>query len=91
MEGFPWWGWAILAGVLALAELVFPGSYLIWIALGAGLTAAADAALGLSLEGELISFTLASALSCAGGYFVYRGLGRGHRSEACSQSLFFWM
>jgi hypothetical protein len=82
MEGFPWWGWVVVAGVLGLAELHLPGSYLIWIALGAALTAAADAALGLPLEGELASFALASALSCAGGYFVYRHFAARHRSEA---------
>ena len=81
MEGFPWWGWVIVAGVLGLAELHLPGSYLIWIALGAALTAGADATFGLSLEGQIGSFALASALSCAGGYFVYRHFSRSQRSE----------
>jgi predicted membrane protein len=36
----PWWGWAILAALLGLAEMHAPGCYLIWIALGAALTAA---------------------------------------------------
>ena len=81
MLGFPWWGWVIVTGVLGLAELHLPGSYLIWIALGAALTAGADAAFGLSLEGQIGTFALASALSCAGGYFVYRHFSRGQRSE----------
>jgi membrane protein implicated in regulation of membrane protease activity len=81
MLGFPWWGWVIVAGVLGLAELHLPGSYLIWIALGAALTAGADAAFGLSLEGQIGTFALASALSCAGGYFVYRGFSGRQRSE----------
>lgn len=72
----PWWGWVILAGVLGLAEMQVPGAYLIWIALGAALTAAVDAAVGLSLEAQLGTFAVASAGSCGAGYFVYRELHR---------------
>ena len=68
----PWWGWTILAAVLALAEMHVPGSYLIWIALGAAVTAGAHALFGFSLEGQVATFALASALCCGGGYFVYR-------------------
>jgi inner membrane protein len=82
MAGFPWWGWVVGAGVLGLAELHFPGSYLIWIALGAALTAAADAGLRLSVEGQIGTFAVASALSCAAGYFIYRHFTRRHPSEA---------
>ena len=35
---WPWWAWIVLAGVLALAEMAVPGSYLMWIALGAAVT-----------------------------------------------------
>ena len=78
----PWWPWAILAGLLALAELHAPGSYLVWIALGAALTGALGAAWGISVEGQLGSFTAASALSCIAGYFVYRRLHPRRRGEA---------
>jgi membrane protein implicated in regulation of membrane protease activity len=78
----PWWGWVIFAGVLALAELHVPGSYLVWIALGAALTGAVDAAFGISLEGQLATFAVASALSCGLGYFVYRRMHRQTRGEA---------
>jgi inner membrane protein len=77
----PWWGWAILAAVLALAELHSPGSYLIWIALGALLTAAFHAVYAPSLEAQLATMALASAASCVIGWFVYRRLDRS-RSEA---------
>lgn len=76
-----WWAWMILAGLLALAEIHAPGSYLVWIALGAALTSAVHAAFGASLEGQFGTFAVASALSCAIGYFVYRRLGRQRRGE----------
>jgi hypothetical protein len=77
----PWWGWAIGGAVLALAEMHTPGSYLIWIALGAALTAALDAAYGLSTSVQLVTMTVASAASCAVGYFVYRRVDRRQRDE----------
>ena len=79
--GVAWWAWAVLAGVLALAEMGVPGAYLMWIALGAALTSIIDAAFGLSLEGQLGTFAAASALSCIAGYFVYRRLQPRHRGE----------
>jgi membrane protein implicated in regulation of membrane protease activity len=81
MSGFGWWAWMILAGALGVAEMFAPGAYLVWIALGAALTGAADAAFGLSLEGQLGAFAAATALSCAVGYFVYRGLHSRQRQE----------
>ncbi|MBS0561330.1 MAG: NfeD family protein [Proteobacteria bacterium] len=69
--GLPWWGWAIAAAALGWAEIHVPGAYLIWIALGAALTAAAEAAFGLRLEAQLIVLIVASALSCGVGFFVY--------------------
>lgn len=77
----PWWAWSIIAGILALAEMHAPGSYLVWIALGAALTSAAHAALGVSLEGQLIVFAVASAVSCGAGYFVYHRAPRRRRGE----------
>jgi membrane protein implicated in regulation of membrane protease activity len=72
----PWWGWAIAGAVLALAELHSPGSYLIWIALGAALTAALDTWYDLSIAGQVITMTVASGSSCCVGYFVYRQVDR---------------
>lgn len=77
----PWWAWMVAAGLLALGELQGPGTYLVWLALGAVLTGAFDAAFGLSLEGQILSFAATSALSCVAGYFVYRRLRRPHRGE----------
>lgn len=80
--GIPWWAWVIVAGILALAELHAPGSYLVWIALGAALTSVVAAAFGGSIEGQIGSFALASALSCIVGYFVYRRVRRARPGEA---------
>lgn len=81
MLAFPWWAWIIVAGVLGLAELHVPGSYLIWLALGAVATGLIDAAAGLSLEVQIGVFTLASAVSCAGGYFIYRRIDAHQRAD----------
>ena len=81
MTAFPWWAWMILAGVLGLLEMGVPGAYLMWIALGAALTGAVDAAFGLPIEGQLGVFAAASALSCVAGYFVYRRMHRRQRGE----------
>ncbi len=72
----PWWSWAILAALLGLAEMHAPGSYLIWIALGAALTAAADAVYHLSITAQIIIMILASSASCFVGYFAYRHVDR---------------
>ena len=81
MSGLPWWAWIVGAGALGLGELHVPGSYLIWIALGAALAGAADAVFHLSLEGQLAVFAGASALSCLAGYFVYRQIHRRQHGE----------
>lgn len=69
---WPWWAWIILAGVLALAEMALPSSYLMWIALGAAVTGIAAAITGMVFEGQLAVFATATAVSCIAGYFVYR-------------------
>ena len=81
MAGFHWWAWVILAGVLGLAEMHVPGSYLMWIALGAAVTGGMDAAFNLDLTAQIGTFAVASAISCGGGYFVYRWVSRPHRAE----------
>jgi membrane protein implicated in regulation of membrane protease activity len=86
MQGIPWWLWAILAALVAYAELHAPGSYLIWIGLGAALTAALEASVALSLRDQITAFIVASALSCGVGYFVYRRVNRGKQaSDALNQ------
>lgn len=87
MAGFSWWIWAVAAAVVALAELHVPGSYLIWIGLGAALTAGWVAVVGAaSLEPQLIVFAIAAAASCVLGWFVYRALP-GRRGEDAQLNL----
>ncbi|MBI1205301.1 MAG: NfeD family protein [Rhodopseudomonas sp.] len=70
------WIWAIAALVAAIAEIVVPGFYLIWLAAGAAIAALASFAFGLTLTGQLFLFAIASILSCIAGYFAYRRLDR---------------
>jgi len=72
----PWWGWTIVAAGVGLVELHAPGSYLIWIALGAALTAALHSVWELSITAQVSSFIIASAFSCLAGFFVYRRFDR---------------
>ena len=62
--------------MVGLVELHAPGSYLIWIALGAALTGAVRAAYDLTITAQIAAFSIASAFSCFVGYFVYRHVDR---------------
>ena len=75
----PWWAWAALAAALGLGELHVPGSYLVWVAIGAGITAAIDAAWHMGLEAQIAVFVVAAAISCLEGWRVYGRLGMRRR------------
>ena len=66
--------WILATGsvVIAIAELLTPGYYLIWIASGGAITALASFAFDLSLSGQITIFVVSSTLSCICGYFVYQ-------------------
>lgn len=68
------WAWAVAAAVIAFLELPVPGSYLIWIACAAALTALVSFVIDLSLTGQLTCFVVACGVSCFAGHFVYRHL-----------------
>jgi len=68
------WVWATGALVGALAELMVPGFYLIWIAAGAAITALAIFIFGLAMPAQIVTFVAASLLTCGAGYVVYRKL-----------------
>ena len=68
------WIWATGALVAAVLEIVVPGAYLIWIALGAAITALASFTFGLALTTQSVVFVIASSAACVIGYFVYQRL-----------------
>ena len=68
------WVWGIGALVGAVAELLVPGFYLIWIAAGAATTALAVFAFDVAMPAQIIIFVLASLLTCGAGYVVYQKL-----------------
>lgn len=80
-----WWQWSIVAGVLAVLEMLVPGSYLIWIALGAAVTVAVELLAGLALHAQLGVFAAASAVSCAIGYRAYRHTERPRAEPALNE------
>ncbi|HVA15839.1 MAG TPA: NfeD family protein [Stellaceae bacterium] len=70
------WIWAIAALLVALSELHAPGSYLIWIGIGAGLTAVVAFVVDLTLGMQIGVFIVAAGLSCVFGHFVYQRMIR---------------
>ncbi len=68
------WIWAVGALGAAVAEIVVPGLYLIWLAAGAAVTAVASFAFDIALTTQLLIFAVISGVSCVVGYFVYRKL-----------------
>jgi membrane protein implicated in regulation of membrane protease activity len=75
------WVWAVAAVVVAFMELPVPGSYLIWIACAAALTALAGFLVDLTLSAQLTAFVIFNIGTCVAGYFVYRHFDRRGRGE----------
>ncbi len=69
------WAWAVAAVVIAFLELPVPGTYLIWIACAAAITAVATFLVEWSLPAQLTIFIVASVGTCVAGFFIYRRLG----------------
>ncbi|MBT2189330.1 NfeD family protein [Sphingobium nicotianae] len=63
--------WGILAIVLAIAEMVIPGTFLIWISLAAALTAGVTLLLPVDPSFQMLAFAILSALSVSGGRLWY--------------------
>lgn len=82
----PWVAWAVAAVAIAFMELPVPGTYLIWIACAAAITALAALLIDLSLPVQLTIFIAASIGTCIAGYFIYRRLGTaGNGGEAINR------
>lgn len=63
--------WGILAVILAAAELLAPGVFLIWVSLAAALTAGAVLLLPIGEPFQWLAFAIFSALSISGGRLWY--------------------
>ncbi len=82
----PWWVCAGLAAAIALVEIHLPGSYFVWIAVGAALTAAATAAgIASTLEAQMGALALITALTCGAGYYVYNRIGFSQTNRRLNQ------
>lgn len=68
----PGWLWVAAAGLLAVAELIVPGVFLVWIAAAAGLAGLATLAFDLPVTWQLILFGLFSIASVLVGRYVYK-------------------
>lgn len=68
----PAWLWLIAAMVLAIAEIVAPGFFLIWLAGAAAVTGAVAFLFDLPVAGQALVFALASVVAVYGGrrYFA---------------------
>lgn len=61
------WGWMALGVALAIAEILAPGYFLIWLAAAALLTGLVAATMPVGLEAEIILFAVLCALALAAG------------------------
>jgi inner membrane protein len=68
----PGWLWVAAAGLLAVAELIVPGVFLVWIAAAAGLAGLVTLAFDPPLTYQLILFGLFSIGSVLIGRYVYK-------------------
>jgi membrane protein implicated in regulation of membrane protease activity len=57
------WGWMALGVALAIAEIVAPGYFLIWLAAAALITGVVAAAMPVGLNGEILLFVVLCALA----------------------------
>lgn len=57
------WGWLSAAAILAAAEILLPGVWMMWLAAAALMTALVTVLLGLSWEWQLAAFALFAVLS----------------------------
>ncbi len=59
------WGWMALGVALAIAELLAPGYFLIWLAAAALVTGLVAAAMPIGLDAEILLFVVLCALALA--------------------------
>lgn len=57
------WAWLVFAALLAIAEVLIPGVFLIWIAIAAAITGLAALALPIGIPLQLLIFAALSVIS----------------------------
>jgi membrane protein implicated in regulation of membrane protease activity len=67
----PQWAWLSLAALLAIAELIVPGVFLIWFAIAAAATGVVTLVTGVALPFQIALFALFSIASLYGGRRAY--------------------
>jgi inner membrane protein len=63
----PHWMWLIIAAILATAEVVVPGFFLIWLAAAAGITGIAALLLPISMTLQILLFAILSVAAVYAG------------------------
>lgn len=69
----PRWAWALAAILLAAAEMVVPGVFLIWLAIAAAIAGVVAALFDPPIAVDLGVFAVAAVVSIYAGKIVYRG------------------
>jgi membrane protein implicated in regulation of membrane protease activity len=66
------WIWAGAGLVLMVLEIAAPGVFMLWLGIAALITGGIAALIAISLELQLVTFSVAAVLSCVLGYLIYR-------------------
>lgn len=72
LENWTMWGWMSFGLVLMIAELIIPGTFVVWFGFGAVVTGILHGIFDLSSTAQIGFFALFSAISVAFGFFVYK-------------------
>ena len=73
------WTWIAVGVVLAILEILLPGTFLIWFALAALVVGILDLVFTLTLSIELIAFAVISIPTVALGYWLRKGRSQSPR------------
>ncbi len=85
---FTYWAWWVAALVLAAAETLAPGAFLLWLGVAAGLTGLATLVTGMGWESQLAVFAVLAVVSVRWGRkwaLQNQGSGPSHVSRRADQ------
>jgi hypothetical protein len=66
-----WWYWLIAAALMAAAELLIPGVFLVWVAIAAAITGVVTLAWDLPVALQLIVFATSAVIATLAGRKLY--------------------